>query len=77
MKNLNIRYYVEAKDRRYIIHPNQNITLRQRKDSKRLRLQYRDINDTKKGRNPKIVENEKGELGVKICLKQKSKKRKS
>ena len=40
MKYLNKEYYVEVKDKRYFIHPTENIILRKRDPLQSLRKQY-------------------------------------
>ena len=58
MKYLNGEYYVEVKDRRYKIHPTENIILRLRDEPKSLRAQYQVQNQTKIRRNQKVVKND-------------------
>ena len=40
MKYLIGNYYVEVKDKRYVIHPTENIIVRERDPTKSLRTQY-------------------------------------
>ena len=65
MKYLNGEYYVDVKDRRYKIHPTENITLRLRDEPKSLRTQYQVQNGTQIRRNQKVVKNDNDELIVK------------
>ena len=65
MKYLNGKYYVEVKDKRYKIHPTENIILRERKEPKSLRTQYQVINNTKIRRNQRVIKDEDGNLIVK------------
>ena len=65
MKYLNGKYYVEVKDKRYKIHPSENIILREREQPKSLRTQYQVQNDTKIRRNQKVIKDDKGKLTVK------------
>ena len=62
MKYLNGEYYVEAEDRRYKIHPTENIILRKRHPPTSLRTQYQVQNETQIGRNQKIVKNNNNHL---------------
>ena len=39
-------YYVEVKDKRYFIHPTENILLKFREEPKSLRSQHQDQNET-------------------------------
>ena len=57
MKYLNINYYVEVKDHRYIIHPTENIILRKRDPPKSLRTQYQVQHETHIRRNKKVNKN--------------------
>ena len=74
MKYLNGKYYVEVKDKKYKIHPTENIILRERKEPKSLRTQYQVINDTKIRRNQKVIKDDKGKLTVKSYPKKEKEK---
>ena len=65
MKYLNGKYYVEVKDKKYKIHPSENIILREREQPKSLRTQYQIQNNTKIRRNQKVIKDDKGKLTVK------------
>ena len=56
MKYVNGRYYVGATDKRYIIHPNENIILGLRWEPKLVRTQNQLQNDTEIRKNQKIIE---------------------
>ena len=58
-------YYVEVKDHRYRIHPTENIILGLRTESKSLRTQYQDQNETQRRRNQKVIRDGNDELVVK------------
>ena len=62
MNYLNGKYNVEVKDKRYIIHLIEHITVRKRKPAKFLRSHYQVINEKKVGKNQKVFENEIDEL---------------
>ena len=64
MKFVNSRY-VELRDKRYKIHPTENIILRLRDDSKSPRIQYQVQNETQIRRNQKVIKNDNEELVVK------------
>ena len=64
MKNLDGNYYVEVKYHRYKIHPNENFILRLHDEPKSLRTQYHMQNETRIGKDQKVVENN-GKLQVK------------
>ena len=66
MKYLDDNYYVEVKDCRYKIHPNENNILRKRDPPTSLRTQYQVQNETKIRRNQKVIKKESDELIVKI-----------
>ena len=70
MKYLNGNYYVEVKDKRYIIHPNENIILRWRDPPKSLPTHYQAKNETQVRKNQKVVEKD-GILKVKNCPEKK------
>ena len=57
MERLNGDYYDEVKDKWYIIHSNENITLQERYPPKSLRNRYQGQNDTQFRENQKVVEN--------------------
>ena len=61
--------YVEVKDKRIIIQPTESIILRERKDSKRLRTECHNINETQTRNNQKNIKNENNELEVKSYSK--------
>ena len=73
MKYLNGEYYVEVKDHRYKIHPNENIILRKRDPPKSLRTQYQVKNETKIRTNQKVIRNDNNQLVVKNYPKNKNK----
>ena len=52
------KYYVEVKDKKYKIHPSENIILREREQPKSLRTQYKVQNDTKIRRNQKVIKDD-------------------
>ena len=55
MKILNGRYYVEVKDKRYIIHRTENIILGLRDEPKSLRIQYKVRNNLQIRKNQKAI----------------------
>ena len=69
MKYLNGKYYVEVKDDRYQIHPNENIILRLRDEPNFLRIQYQVQNNTQIRKNQKIIRNDFDEIEVKNFTK--------
>ena len=71
MKNLNGEYYVEIKDHRFKIHPNENIVLRKRDPPKSLRTQYQVQNETQIRKNQKVIKNDNDELVVNSYPKKK------
>ena len=71
MKCLNGNYYVETKDKRFLIHPTENNILRKRGPPKSLRTQYQVQNETKIRRNQKIIKNDNDQLLVKNYPKNK------
>ena len=73
MKYLNGNYYVEVKDKRYKIHPTENIILGKRDEPKSLRTQYQVQNETQIRRNQKVVKNDNNQLVVKNYPKNKNK----
>ena len=64
-----MKYYVEAKDKNYIIHPTENHILREPEESKCLRHQYKVLTGTKVGQNQKVIRSEEGHLIVKSYAK--------
>ena len=74
MKYLNGKYYVEVKDKRYKIHPSENIILREREEPKSLRTQYQTINNTKIRRNQKVIKDDNNKLIVKPYPKKEKRK---
>ena len=73
MKYLNGEYYVELKDHRYKIHPDEEIILRKRDHLKSLTTQYQVKNETKTRTNQKVIRNDNGQLVVKNYPKNKNK----
>ena len=73
MKYLDNNYYVEVKDHRYRIHPNENIILGLRDEPKSLRTQYQVQNETQIRRNQKVIKNDNDQLVVKNYPKNKNK----
>ena len=73
MKYLNDNYYVEVKDKRFLIHPTENIILRLRDPPKSLRTQYQVQNETQIRKNQKVIKNDNDELIVKNYPKNKNK----
>ena len=71
MKFLNGKYYLEVKDKRYLIHPTENIILRLRDPSKSLRTQSQVQNDTQIRKNQKVPRKENDDLEVKNYPKKK------
>ena len=71
MKYLDGKYYVEVKDKRYLIHPTENIILRKRDPPTSLRTQYQIQNDTQIRKNQKVIKDNNGELIVKNYPKKK------
>ena len=65
MKYLNGEYYVEVKDHRYKVLPNENNIIRKRDPPTSLRTQYHVQNETQIRRNQKIVKNINNQLVVK------------
>ena len=68
MKYLNGEYYVEVKDHLYKIHPTEIIILRKRDPPTTLRTQYQVQNETKIGRNQKVIKNDNDQLLVKKTI---------
>ena len=73
MKYLNGEYYVDVKDKRYIIHPTENIILRKKDPPKSLRTQYQVQNETQIRKNQKVIKNDDDQLIVKNYPKNKNK----
>ena len=71
MKYLNGEYYVEVKDRRYLIHPTEKIILGKRDPPLSLRTQYQVQNETLIRKNRKVIKKHNDELEVKIYPKSK------
>ena len=71
MKYLNGNYYVEVKDKRFLIHPTENIILRLSDEPKSLRTQYQVQNETQIRRNQKVIKNDNDQLVVKNYPKNK------
>ena len=65
MKFLNGRYYVEVKDKRYRIHPTENIISRLRDPPQSLRTQNQVENQTEIRKNQKVIRDDNNELVVK------------
>ena len=57
MKFLNGQYYVEVKDKRYLIHPTESMILRKQDPPLSLTSQFHVQNETQIRRNQKVVEN--------------------
>ena len=57
--------------RRCIIHPNEVITLRERKSRKSSRTQYHDVRETTIRRNQEVNKDKNGQLQVKPYPKRK------
>ena len=70
MKNVNGEYYVQVKDKRYIIRPNENNILRKRDPPTSLGTQYQVQNETEVRKNKKVVQ-KSGRLEVKNYPKKK------
>ena len=69
MKFPNGNYYVEVKDKRYLIHPTENIILRQRNPQQSVRTQYQVQTNTQIRQNQKDFKNDNDELIVKSIWK--------
>ena len=67
----NGNYYVEVKDKRYLIHPTENIILRKRDPPIPLRTQYQVQNETQIRKNQKVIKDNNDELIVKNYPKKK------
>ena len=65
MNFLNGRYYVEVKDKRYRIHPTENIIVGLWVEPKTLRTQYHVQNETQIRKNQIVIKNYCDELVVK------------
>ena len=66
MKYLNGQFYVEVKDKRYRIHPTENIIFRKRDTPQSIRTQYQVRNETQIRRNQKVIKNDNDQSVVKI-----------
>ena len=62
MNFLNGNYYVEVKDKRYLINPTENIILRKRDPPKSLRTQYQVQKEAQIRKNQKVIKNDNNEL---------------
>ena len=71
MKYLNGKYYVEVKDKRYLIHPTGIFILRLRDPPKSLRNQYQVQNEREIRKNQKVFKNDNDEWIVKHYPKKK------
>ena len=71
MKLLNVKYYVEVKDRRYTTHPTGTIILRLRDELISLRIQDQVQNETQIRKNQKVIKNSNDKLVVKNYPKSK------
>ena len=71
MNYLNGENYVEVEDKRYIIHPTENIILQKSDPHQSLRTQYQVQNETQTRKNQKVIKNDKNELIVKNYPKNK------
>ena len=58
MKHLNRNYYVETKDKRYIVHPIENTILKEKNKLFSLRTQNQVRNDTQIRRNQNALKDE-------------------
>ena len=59
------KYYIEVKDKRYLIHPTANILLRLWDPAPSLRTQYQVQNETQIRTNQKVIKNKNDEVEVK------------
>ena len=64
MKYINGNYYVEIKDKTYLIHPTENIFLCKRDPTKSLRTQYQIQNETQIRKRQKVIRNNNNEMMV-------------
>ena len=71
MKYLDGNYYVEVKDKRYKIHPTENIILRKSDPPTSLRTRYQVLNETQIRKNQKVTKDNNDELVVKNYPKKK------
>ena len=71
MKNPNGQNYKEIKDKRYRIHPAEDIILGDRDPSKSLRGQHQVQKETQMSKNQKVIRNNNNELEVKEFPKSK------
>ena len=72
MKILDGNYHVEENDKRYRIHPTENIILKLREEPKSLRTRYQVQGDTQIRKNLKAIKNDNDQLVLKITLKRKN-----
>ena len=59
MKYLNGKYYVEVKDKRYVIYPTENIKIGELREPKSLGTKCQVFNDIQTGRTQKVIKNQK------------------
>ena len=71
MEYLDGNYYVEVKDHRYRIHPNENFIVGLGDEPESLRTQYQVQKETQIRKNRKVIKNDKNELVVKNYPKNK------
>ena len=71
MKFPNGNIYVEVKDKRYTVHPTENMKLRETKPPKNLRSHNQVQNESKRGRNQKNNNNQNDQLEIKRNSKKK------
>ena len=71
MEYLDGNYYVEVKDHRYRIHPNENFIVGLGDEPENLRTQYQVQKETQIRKNRKVIKNDKNELVVKNYPKNK------
>ena len=69
MKLLNVKNYVEVKDKQKNIHPCEKFVSRERKEPKRLRTLYQVQNGTKIRKKQKVIKNEKKSIKNQILSK--------
>ena len=73
MKFLNDKYYVEVKDKRYLIHPTENKMLELRGELKYLKIQYQVQINAQIRKNRKVIKNDIDELLFENYLNKKQK----
>ena len=71
MKFHNGQFYIEVEDKRYVIHPTENIILQKRDPPISLKTQYQVQNETQTRKNQKVIRYDINELVVKIYPKNK------